>query len=74
MRESVGNIKTQLDTLLSQEMDRKNFLRYSGGIVLALLGVTGLIRLLLTNNKAINLLEQPSQKTSHGYGTSKYGQ
>jgi hypothetical protein len=70
----MGNIKTQLDTLLHQEMDRKNFLRYSGGILLALLGVTGLVRILLSSNtKTIGLIDD-QQKRSHGYGSSKYGQ
>jgi hypothetical protein len=69
----MGNIKTQLDSLLSQEMDRKNFLRYSGGIVLALLGVTGLIRILLNSQKN-TLAPTETQKTSGGYGTSRYGQ
>ncbi|MEO6109724.1 MAG: hypothetical protein ABIP50_01795 [Candidatus Saccharimonadales bacterium] len=69
----MGNIRKQLDTLLNQEMDRKNFLRYSGGIVLALLGVTGLIRILLSSSKTTSgLLETP--KGRHGYGSSKYGQ
>jgi hypothetical protein len=69
----MGNIKTQLDSLLSQEMDRKNFLRYSGGIVLALLGVTGLIRILLSSQKS-TLAPTEAQKPSQGYGTSRYGQ
>ncbi len=69
----MGNIRTQLDALLTQEMDRKNFLRYSGGIVLALLGVTGLMRLLLTTKTATPLLEDQKSR-SHGYGSSKYGQ
>lgn len=70
----MGNIKTQLDGLLNQEMDRKNFLRYSGGIVLALLGVTGLIRILLSSNKINPLVDSATQKQSSGYGTSRYGQ
>lgn len=66
------SIKKQLDSLLNQEMDRKNFLRYSGGILLALIGVTGLVRILLSS-KGVNtgLLEQP--KSGRGYGSSKYG-
>lgn len=70
----MGNIKTQLDSLLHQEMDRKNFLRYSGGIVLALLGVTGLIRILLSSSHKTNPLIDDAQKQSHGYGSSRYGQ
>ncbi|MDB5161776.1 MAG: hypothetical protein JWM52_284 [Candidatus Saccharibacteria bacterium] len=66
------SIKKQLDALLNQEMDRKNFLRYSGGIVLALIGVTGLVRILLSSKGVTpGLLEQPNN--SHGYGSSKYG-
>lgn len=69
----MGNIRSQLDGLLNQEMDRKNFLRYSGGIVLALLGVTGLIRILLSSKTTNPLIDEP-QKKSHGYGSSRYGQ
>lgn len=69
----MGTIKTQLDTLLGQEMDRKNFLRYSGGIVLALLGVTGLVRILLGSQKTA-LTPTDTVKQSQGYGTSRYGQ
>jgi hypothetical protein len=69
----MGNIKSQLDTLLNQEMDRKNFLRYSGGILLALLGVTGLVRILLSSSKT-NPLVDDTQKGPSGYGSSRYGQ
>lgn len=66
------NIKKQLDGLLTQEMDRKNFLKYSGGILLALLGVTGLVRILLSSQKSPLTTEQP--KGPSGYGASRYGQ
>jgi hypothetical protein len=70
----MGNIKTQFDALLNQEMDRKNFLRYSGGILLALVGVTGLVRTLLSSNtKTVGLLDD-QQRRSNGYGSSRYGQ
>jgi hypothetical protein len=68
----VANIKKQLDSLLNQEMDRKNFLRYSGSILLAVIGVSGLIKLLLSSSKTPILPEQ--QKGSGGYGSSRYGQ
>lgn len=70
----MGNIKSQLDSLLNQEMDRKNFLRYSGGILLALLGVTGLVRILLSSSHKSNPLVDDAQKRSTGYGSSRYGQ
>lgn len=70
----MGNIKTQLDTLLNQEMDRKNFLRYSGGILLALLGITGLMRILLSSNSKSTGLIEGQTRNPRGYGSSKYGQ
>ena len=70
----MGNIKSQIDSLLNQEMDRKNFLRYSGGILLALLGVTGLVRILLSSSQKTNPLLDTTQKKSGGYGSSRYGQ
>lgn len=69
----MGKIKSQLDGLLNQEMDRKSFLRYSGGIVLALIGVTGLLRVLLSARTTSPLIDEPTKKT-HGYGSSRYGQ
>lgn len=69
----MANIRKQLDSLLSQEMDRKNFLRYSGGILLALVGVTGLMRILLTAGNKNELLASNTKK-SRGYGSSRYGE
>lgn len=69
----MGKIRSQLDGLLNQEMDRKSFLRYSGGIVLALIGVTGLLRVLLSTRTANPLIDELPKKT-HGYGSSRYGQ
>lgn len=69
----MGKIRSQLDGLLNQEMDRKSFLRYSGGIVLALIGVTGLLRILLST-RTTNPLTDESPKKTHGYGSSRYGQ
>lgn len=40
-------IKQQFNALLTKEMDRKDFLKYSGGVLLAAVGVTGMVRLLL---------------------------
>lgn len=66
------NIKKQLDSLLTKEMDRKNFLQYSGGILLAVIGVSGLIRLLVTTHHAP--VAEPASQKNNGYGASKYGQ
>jgi hypothetical protein len=46
-------------------MDRKDFLKYSGGVLLAVIGVTGLL----------NTLFKVGNDDNHkgGYGTSSYG-
>jgi len=68
-------IKEQLDAVFTKEMDRKNFLKYSGTILLGVLGITGLLRLLMGSH-----LELPATTTtekppvSGGYGSSRYGQ
>ena len=51
--------------LLSKEMDRKDFLKYSGGVLLAVIGVTGLLN---TLSKIGN-----DDNNKGGYGTSSYG-
>ncbi len=68
------NIKKQLDGLLTQEMDRKSFLQYSGGIVLGLIGITGLVRLILSSNRLSGGSTIQKPPTSGGYGSSRYGQ
>ena len=68
------NIKKQLDGLLTQEMDRKSFLQYSGGIVLGLIGITGLVRLILSSNRLGSGSTTEKPPTSGGYGSSRYGQ
>lgn len=69
----MAKIKEQLDTLLHKEMDRKNFLQYSGGILLAALGVTGLLRILLTTDKDQLKTVGTTPKATSGYGASRYG-
>lgn len=51
--------------LLTKEMDRKDFLKYSGGVLLAVIGVTGLL----------NTLSKVGgdDDNKNGYGTSAYG-
>jgi hypothetical protein len=67
----VVNIKNQLDNLLTQEMDRRSFLKYGMGILLSVLGITGLLRVLLSQNRTA-LTDTTQEK--RGYGTSRYGQ
>lgn len=58
-------IKTEIDALLGQKMDRKDFLRNVG---IGLVAVTGLTTILRTLAPA-----QRSQQATMGYGGSAYG-
>lgn len=67
-------MKQQFDALLKREMDRKDFLKYSGGIILAAIGVTGMARLLLTGGFGSHpVVTGTKQKADLGYGHSAYG-
>jgi len=66
------NIKEQLETLKSKEMDRKEFLKYGFTILLAVVGVTGLVRTLVGSHSAITSPLQESDN-ANAYGASAYG-
>lgn len=74
-------IKQQFTALLTKEMDRKDFLKYSGGVILAAVGVTGMIRLLLgqggislpTHTAAAHPQAATLKQSAMGYGGSAYG-
>ncbi len=68
-------IKTQLAGLLQKEMDRKDFLKYGGSLILAVIGVTGFMRILLSahdEHKQVGATSS-AKNTSVGYGSSTYG-
>lgn len=56
----------QIAHLMTKEMDRKDFLKYSGGVLLAVIGVSGLLNTLLR-------LGGDRDGKSGGYGGSAYG-
>jgi hypothetical protein len=60
----MGNKK--IAQLMSKEMDRKDFLKYSIGVALAVVGVSGLL------NTLLRLGGERTQST-HGYGAAPYG-
>ena len=65
-----------LKRIREQEMDRKEFLKYSGLVVLGLVGVRGLISLLdplARPNYVPKQTQQTSQPASRGFGSGKYG-
>lgn len=66
-------IKTQIDALLQEKMDRKDFLKYAGGVLLAAIGVTGAVRMLLGNRALNGTMPSEDGNKSSGYGKSRYG-
>ena len=66
-------IKTQIDALLQEKMDRKDFLKYAGGVLLAAIGVTGVVRMLLGNRVLNGVIPSGDINKGSGYGKSRYG-
>ena len=65
-------IKNQIDALLQEKMDRKDFLKYTGTVILGIIGITGLVRMLLGSRGLVPTgSDQKSQGS--GYGSSTYG-
>lgn len=61
------NLKNILNRLDEREMDRKDFLKYSGLVVIGLVGLKGFINLLSPDS-------QPSEKTvARTFGNGRYG-
>lgn len=69
------SVKKQIDTLLAQEMDRKNFLKYSGTVILGVLGVTTIVGALLSgvHNQEARRTESTQKGRGSSYGSSAYG-
>ena len=67
-------LKTQIDALLQEKMDRKDFLKYAGTVALGVIGVTGLVRMLLgSRGLSGSGSGDASKQQSNGYGSSSYG-
>ena len=63
--------KDQVAALSQKEMDRKDFLKYSGSILLAALGISGLLRVILSAHQPS--ASARSSQDSSSYGMSPYG-
>jgi len=62
-----------VQTIREKEMDRRDFLKYVGIILLGVIGLRGLISLLSnSNDNPINKLSNNSEK-GHGFGSGRYG-
>lgn len=57
----------QVARLMSKEMSRKEFLKYGGGVLLAVVGISGLL------NTLLRLGDDSDDNKPGGYGTSSYG-
>lgn len=69
----MGIIDTQaLKKLTDKEMDRKDFLKYSGVVLLGVVGLKGVLSLLSQAEKPI-AADIQSRKTTRGFGGGKYG-
>jgi hypothetical protein len=66
-------IHQNLQNLMAQEMDRRTFLMVLGSMVLALVGVSRLLRHLEELSQAPKPVHQPLTQPRSGYGGSPYG-
>ncbi len=70
--ESVIN-KNILQTIRDQEMDRKEFLQYSGLVLLGLVGLKTVVSLLAkTDDRKLTAIDSPKEVV-RGFGSGKYG-
>ncbi len=66
-------IKAQLATLLSKEMDRKDFLKHVAAAGFMVAGGSVLVQSIGGINKLTQASQAASSKVSSGYGMSAYG-
>lgn len=65
--------KNILQTIRDQEMDRKQFLQYSGLALLGLVGLKTVVSLLIkTDDHRLTVAELPKE-VPRGFGSGKYG-
>lgn len=61
-----------IQTICNKEMDRKEFLKYSGIALLGVVGLKGLVALLMTSEDHI-AVNSSAKNENHGFGSGKYG-
>ncbi len=69
----MSGIKQQLATLLSKEMDRKEFLKYTAAAGLMAVGAGAIVNSLAGLDKSSQKKKVGQANTSLGYGSSAYG-
>jgi hypothetical protein len=63
--------KNIVQTIREKEMDRKDFLKYSGLVLVSAVGFKSLVTI-FTQDSEKSLVDK-SQQSSHGFGGGKYG-
>lgn len=65
--------KSIVQTIRDKEMDRKDFLKYSGLAIISLVGLKGVVSILTSSDdNPINKITN-SPENSRGFGSGKYG-
>jgi hypothetical protein len=63
--------KSLIKKLSDKEMDRKDFLKYSGVVLAGVVGLKGLLTLI--NQPDNSSVASQTQNSSRGFGSGKYG-
>lgn len=65
--------KEIIQTIRKKEMDRKDFLKYIGLVLISLVGYKTFISVLLNSgNKELSVVD-PKKIENHGFGSGSYG-
>lgn len=64
--------KKLLQTISNKEMDRKEFLKFSGIALLGLIGLKSLVTLLLSTDNNQTIVSS-KESNGYGFGSGKYG-
>jgi len=64
--------KAHFQDLLDKDMDRKDFLKYSGSVLLAIIGITGAMRM-LADAQQVDFLTTGTQADLPNRVTTGYG-
>jgi len=65
--------KNIIQTIKTKEMDRKEFLKYSGIALLGVIGIKGIISLLSPSNERL-ITGSLEKNERRGFGSRKYGE
>lgn len=65
--------KNIIQAIKDKEMDRKDFLKFSGLVVLSLVGVSKVVSLLTKPDSPKLVVNKPNKQSTRGYGGGGYG-